>query len=161
MSSVEKVDPRMFDLARRIAVLLTAMMPYGILLAQNATVSGSVGDASSAVVASAAVTLTHISTGVVQTATTNDAGLYIFPSVSPGQYRLNCSAPGFSSKETSNVTVEVGQSIRFDFQLQIGATTERIEVSASAGLIQTETTEVGQVIDGRRIVDMPLNGRNY
>ncbi|MDX2180439.1 MAG: TonB-dependent receptor [Bryobacteraceae bacterium] len=146
-------------MSTRLALLIVSVAAP--LAAQNATISGFVSDASAAALVGSTLTLTQLSTGVSQSTATNDSGLYLFAAVGPGQYRLNCTAPGFSSKEIANLTVEVGQAIRFDFQLQLGATSERIEVSASAGLIQTESTEIGQVIDGRRIIDMPLNGRNY
>jgi hypothetical protein len=141
-----------------VALLLIAVPA---IYAQTGSITGTVSDPAGAVVGNAQITLTQLATGVTQSAVANQEGIYIFATVNPGRYRLQCVAPGFSTQETSDVGVEVGQSLRLNFQMQLGSTTERIDVSASATLIQTESTEVGQVIDSRRIVDMPLNGRNY
>jgi len=141
-----------------ISLLLTPLAP---LQAQTATITGFITDPTGLAIPGASLTLTQLSTNIAQTAAANQTGLYVFPALNPGKYRLVCSAAGFNSQEASSLTIEVGQSVRLDFQMQIGATAEKIEVAASTGLLQTETTSVGQVIDGRRIVDMPLNGRNY
>lgn len=128
---------------------------------QNSAIQGVVTDTTKAVIINATVTVSNIDTGVSQRANTNDTGAYLFASVAPGRYKVACSAAGFSIQQANEIRVEVNQVARLDFELKPGTVTESIEVSASAVLINSETTEVGQVIDSKRILEMPLNGRNY
>ncbi len=83
------------------------------------------------------------------------------PLLSAGLYRVEIQANGFGSQQRPEVRLEVGQTARVDFTLTVGSVTESIVISASATLLQTENTDVGQVIDSKRIVELPLNGRNY
>ena len=131
------------------------------LYAQNSGIQGNVYDSSGAILTQASLTLTNTATGVVTKSSTNDKGFYLLPLLNSGLYKLECLAPGFSTQSVSEFRLEVNQTARFDFTLKPGAITESVSVSASAVLLNTETTEVGQVIDGKRILEMPLNGRNY
>ena len=142
-------------------VVVFCMLAASALSAQNATLQGVVTDSSQATIPGASVSVGNIETGVVVHATTGPQGRYLFPSLLPGRYRIDCSAAGFSNQQVSDVRFEVNQSARLDFELRPGAVTESIEVSASAVILNSETTEVGQVIDSTRILEMPLNGRNY
>lgn len=130
-------------------------------LAQNAGVQGVVTDSTKAVIINATVTISNLDTGVSFRATTNENGAYLFPSVAPGRYKVECSSAGFAAQQVEGIRLEVNQVARLDFELKPGAVTESIQVSAAAVLINSETTEVGQVIDSKRILEMPLNGRNY
>ncbi|MBY0504225.1 MAG: carboxypeptidase regulatory-like domain-containing protein [Bryobacteraceae bacterium] len=131
------------------------------LLAQNAGIQGTVTDGSGAVLVNATVVISNTSTGVTTRYTTNAQGLYIAPSLNAGRYQVECQATGFATQALKGLQLEVGQTARLDFALKPGTVVEAVEVSASAVLLNTETTEVGQVIDGKRILEMPLNGRNY
>jgi carboxypeptidase family protein/TonB-dependent receptor-like protein len=126
-----------------------------------ATLQGVVNDNSGAVLANAEVTVTNIETGVVVKSTTNEAGLYRVSALNPGRYSVEAKAAGFSVARVNEVRLEVGQTARLDLELKVGGVSETVEVSAQATLLNSETTDVGQVIDGKRIVEMPLNGRNY
>jgi hypothetical protein len=128
---------------------------------QNAGIQGIVTDSSKAIVVGASVTVTNIETGVALRAASNETGAFLFPSLAPGRYRIECTAPGFAQQQVNEIRLEVNQLARLDFELKPGAVTESIQVSAAAVLINSETTEVGQVIDSKRILEMPLNGRNY
>ncbi len=128
---------------------------------QSANVQGVVRDASKAVILGATVTVTNLDTAVSLKATTNVQGLYLVPMLNTGRYRLECSAQGFTVQKLDEVRLEVGQTARLDFELKPGMVTESISVSAVAMLMNSETTEMGQVIDSKRILEMPLNGRNY
>lgn len=143
----------------RIAVLL--FLSVASLLAQNASIQGIVTDSSRATIPGATITVTNIETGVTIISTTGPEGRYLVASLIPGLYRIECSAAGFSNQQVPQVRFEVNQIARLDFELKPGAVTESIEVSAAAVLLNSETTEVGQVIDSKRILEMPLNGRNY
>jgi hypothetical protein len=125
------------------------------------TIQGSVTDDSGAVIPGANVTVTNDDTGIEVTRPTNEVGFYSAPGLNPGDYTVSVSSEGFSTAQQQAVRLEVAQTLRLDFQLSVGQLTEVVEVSATAQLIQSEKTEVGQVIDSKRIVEMPLNGRNY
>ena len=142
-------------------LLLPLVLGAALLPAQNSAIQGVVTDASSSVVPNATVTITNLDTAVASRATTNTQGLYLFPLLNPGRFKVECSAQGFASQQMPEVRLEVGQTALLDFELKPGALVETINVSASAILINSETSEVGQVIDSKRILEMPLNGRNY
>ena len=126
-----------------------------------ATLQGVVTDNSNAVLANAEVTVTNLDTGIVVKAMTNEAGLYRVPALNPGRYSVEAKVNGFAAARVNETRLEVGQTARLDLSLKIGNVSETVEVQAQATLLNSETTDVGQVIDGKRIVEMPLNGRNY
>ena len=143
----------------RLIALLCSSTSF--VLAQQATVQGVVEDASGSSVPSARVTVRNVATGVAQNVETNTQGFYSIPFLIPGKYDVNVTASGFSPQTRRNLQLDVNMTARVDFSLAIGAVAETVEVSASAALLNTETTTVGQVIDNKRIVELPLNGRNY
>lgn len=124
-------------------------------------ISGLVRDPSGAVIAGATVTATNISTNAVRSSTTNQAGLYSFPSLPPGTYNVRVETPGFKAATRNQVELQVQQSARLDFEMEVGQVTEAVEVSATAALLSSENSTVGTVIENKRIVELPLNGRNY
>ena len=134
----------------------------GLAPAQTAgTIQGSVSDDTGAVIPGASVTVTSLDTGVESATSTNEVGFYTVPALNPGLYSVTCSSEGFSTQAFPEIRVEVQQTVRLDCAMSVGSVTETVEVSAAAILIQSEKTEVGQVIDSKRILEMPLNGRNY
>lgn len=143
------------------SALLLSLSAVLAFAQSTGTIQGVVTDRTGAVIPGASVSVRNIDTGVEINSTTNASGFYTVPALNPGRYAVVCSAQGFAGKEYPNVRLEVQQTSRLDFTLTIGNVVESVEVSASAQLIQTEKTEVGQVIDGKQIVEMPLNGRNY
>ncbi|MEZ5356828.1 MAG: carboxypeptidase-like regulatory domain-containing protein [Bryobacteraceae bacterium] len=141
---------------------LSCLIASAALWAQSSgTIQGVVGDNSGAVIPNATVTVKNLDTGVENRAVTNAVGFYTVPALNPGRYSVTCASQGFAPKEYPGLRLEVQQTARIDCQLNIGTVAETVEVSAAAQLIQSEKTEVGQVIDSKRIVEMPLNGRNY
>lgn len=137
------------------------MMAAQMLGQTFGSISGEVRNATGAVVTGANVTLTKASTGLVRTTASNDAGLYTFPSLVPGSYAMKAEAAGFRSMTQSNIELQVQQDARIDFSLEVGQVTESIDVRANAVMLSTEDATVGTVIENRRIVDLPLNGRNF
>jgi hypothetical protein len=121
---------------------------------------GTVTDPSGASVPNAKVTLIRPATGETRETVTNAEGLYSFPLIDVGEYTVRVEAPGFKTAEQRNIAVQLQQKARVDIQMQVGATTETIEVSAQAVLLKTEDASVGGNIDNRRVVELPLNGRN-
>jgi hypothetical protein len=125
------------------------------------SVSGTVQDASGAVVPNAKVTLLNKDVGLSLEATTKAGGEYIFTPVRIGNYSLSVTAPGFSTTTQENLRVELAQHLSVNIQLKTGATTETVEVSTAPPLLQTEEGSVGQVIGERTVNSLPLNGRNF
>ncbi len=123
-------------------------------------ISGTVVDPSGAGVPNSTVTLTNTATNASRTEQTNEQGLYTFPSVPPGTYTVKVEHPGFKTT-TSNVEVQVQQSVRLDLTLQVGQVSESVEVSATAALLQSENATIGAVVENKTIVELPLNGREY
>ena len=139
---------------------LIALLPL-TAMAQNSGLQGVVTDTSKATISGASVTLINSATATPRTAATSASGLYSFPFLEPGSYRIEVAMSGFAAQKVSEVRIETGQTARLDFELKPGTVAESIEVSAASVLINSETSEVGQVIDSKRILEMPLNGRNY
>ena len=129
--------------------------------AQTATLSGRVTDASGAVIPATTITVTNEATAAQRQVQTNEAGLYSVPLLQPGEYRVLVEQDGFQSINRSGIVLEVEQRAEVNFTLEIGEMTQQIEVVANALQLNTVDASRGQVIENQRIVDMPLNGRNY
>lgn len=130
-------------------------------LAQDSTVQGVVTDESAAVIAGARITIRNTATGVAKTLETNESGLYSSVLPAPSTYDVEASMSGFAAVLRQNLKLDVGQTARIDFVLKVGAVSERVDVSAAAALIDSQTSVVGQVIHNKQIVELPLDGRNY
>ncbi len=145
----------------RLLVLLA--LASGAVWGQTAStqILGLVTDATGAVVPNATVTAKRVETGDARTTQTNETGNYIFPLVDSGTYEVTCSAAGFKTEVRRNVPLELNQKARLDFQLEVGQQAETVEVSSAAPLLKTEDATLGSVVDHRRIVELPLNGRNF
>ena len=134
----------------------------GIASAQTGgEITGEVRDPSGALVPNASVTVTNIATNVARLTTTNTAGIYSFPGLTPGMYNVKVVVAGFATVVRTNIELQVQQTARVDFALAVGQATETIQVSANAALLATENATVGTVIEEQRIMDLPLNGRSY
>lgn len=131
------------------------------LFGQTGSVQGMVQDQTQGAIAGSQVSIVNLDTGLKREAKTNNTGLYNFPALPVGRYKVSASMAGFASSEVPELKLDVTQSARIDFVLKPGSVTESISVSASAALLDSETATMGQVIDNKRIVELPLNGRNY
>jgi len=127
----------------------------------QAGISGVIRDPSGAVIPGVTVTITNPATNSTRTVISNEAGVYNFLSLQPGRYNIKVELPGFRTITQNDVELQIQQSARLDFTLQVGELTQTVEVSGTAALVATENATVGTVIENRRIVDMPLNGRNF
>src|SRR2546425_1483977 len=128
---------------------------------ESATIIGEVRDASGAVVPNAAVTVTNVDTGISVATVTNDRGSFTVPNLRPGDYSVAADAPGFSKTVRTGLTLQVAQVARVDVTLQGRQLTETVEVVGASPLLDTLTSSRGSVIDQRKIVELPLNGRDY
>ncbi len=146
---------------KRIATFLLTLIPL-LLAAQSTTqtIQGLVTDPSGAVIAGAKVTITNTATGISTSVLTNTTGNYTFVLVPVGYYDIKFEMQGFKTETVKRVRVETAAQVRQDMVLQVGAVSEVVEVSASAVLLSTENSTVGAVIENKRIIDLPLNGRN-
>ena len=132
---------------------LAAQTSYG-------TVAGTVTDASGAPVGDAEVTITNIASGEKRVQPTSSDGYYNFVNLIPGTYRVEVEKTGFKRAAHSDVIVDVNQTLRIDFTLQVGEVSQTIEVTGETPLLQSETSSIGQVVEGRKVAELPLNGRN-
>src|ERR1700722_8684445 len=150
------------NLGLRIASVLLAVGLVSPLLAQTSTgtITGRVTDSSGAIVVGASVQLTSTERGTVSTTKTNDAGLYVFPTVQPGQYSLSIQKEGFKQAEVVKLTVDVGAQLENDFKLEVGSVKEAVTVESESSLVDTVSSAVSSVVTGAPIEDLPLNGRD-
>ena len=123
--------------------------------------TGQITDSTGASISGATIHITNTATNAARTAASNDSGNYDFPSLPPGVYNVRVEKAGFKTATSNGVQVQVQQTVRLDFSMTVGQVTESVEVSAAAAQLQTENSTVGTVIENRRIVELPLNGRNY
>jgi hypothetical protein len=124
-------------------------------------VTGRVTDASGAVMSGASIALTNTNTNAVRQAASTDAGVYTFPSVPPGPYTVKTEVQGFKTWLSQPFQVQVQQVVRLDIVLQVGQTSESIEVTAPQVLLQAENSTLGTVIENKVVTELPLNGRQY
>lgn len=152
-------------LARCSLVVLPALVMSVVspLSAQTAaaSLSGSVTDPSGAVVTDAAVQVVNEETNVSQTTRTNESGLYSFPSLPPGHYRISVKAPGFKEFVKTGLILHVRDTVSQDFRMEVGAVSESVTVSAEALVVNTEDATVGTVVERQVVENMPLNGRSF
>ncbi|MEZ5354079.1 MAG: TonB-dependent receptor [Bryobacteraceae bacterium] len=133
------------------------------LIAQldTATITGVINDPSGSPVPGVAITATNQRTGLVHKAATNDEGIYVITALPIGDYDVSVTKEGFQSLRRPNVTLNAGTRARIDLALRLGQVTESVDVTAEVPLLQSETSNLGQVIENKTITQMPLNGRNY
>jgi len=124
-------------------------------------ITGVITDSSAAVLVGTTVTVTSLETGLARTVSTNTAGNYLFPTLLPGNYSIKAEMQGFQTEVRNGIELQVQQTARIDFQLKVGSRAETVEVTGGAPLLTTENATVGTVIENQRIVDLPLNGRNF
>lgn len=124
------------------------------------TLQGTVSDESGALVSGAAVTVSNTNTNEAKKLETDSGGRYVVPFLTPGTYTVSIEAKGFNSAKESNIKIDVSQTRAVNFTLSVGAVTQQVEVQASATPLDTATATTGTVIDTRKVIDLPLNGRN-
>lgn len=127
--------------------------------AGTASLQGTVTDATGAVIANAAVTLTDNATHIQRTANTASSGLYNFPNIPVGTYTLGVTNAGFQSYTQTHIVLEVGSSISVNVKMTVGAADEKVEVRSNGLALQTEDATFKQTIDSQTMTEMPLNGR--
>ncbi len=159
----------MNNLARKLVTATSALLAVMIITAgvkiqaqsvSIASVTGRVTDPSGAVISSAQVKITALSTNTVYSAVTGSDGLYSFPSLSIGAYTLEVSAPGFQTYSQKGISLQVNEAAQVNVTLKVGAVSDKVEVEADVNMVQTQQNSISQVVDQERIVELPLNGRD-
>ena len=146
----------------RLLVLILCLLAFKqAASAQTAQLTGIITDTNSAVIGGAQVTLTNLETAVARKAVTNTEGHYSLPFVPPGNYRLQVFSSGFKPVTRPKVRFNVDHAVRIDFTLEIGELVESVTITGNGPPLERETSSIGQVIENKTIVTLPLNGRNY
>ena len=150
-------------LIRRVSFLLVLTFGFTQAYGQvdQGAITGLVTDSTGAAIPNAKITLTNTDTGLVLRSATDGSGNYVFSPVKIGSYKVEASAPGFSSTVQENVTLHVQDRIAANLSLNPGSETQIVTVTAAPPLLQTEEGSTGQVIEAQTINDTPLNGRNW
>jgi hypothetical protein len=144
-----------------MAISLGACMSSSVYgQSDTGRVTGTVADATGAVIPGAQVVLTDTDTGIVQTKTTGSDGSFNFPAITRGHYRIETSANGFGSQK-QEFELQVQQVETVDVKLTTGATTQTIDVTSTAPIVDVSTSSTGEVVEGRQVVDLPLGQRNF
>ncbi len=125
------------------------------------SIVGAVRDVSGASIPKASVSITNKATNIAASTTTNDSGEYQFNALRPGSYTVKASASGFSAQIVNDIEIHVQSRPSVDFQLQVGDVTQTVEVTAASPLLNTQSADVGGVVQEQQIKDLPLNGRRY
>ncbi|MGH9667909.1 MAG: carboxypeptidase-like regulatory domain-containing protein, partial [Bryobacteraceae bacterium] len=154
-----------FGKARLVSMLLAAVLSDALPRAHaqqlaTAGIYGDVLDAQGAVIPEARVTLTYIDRNQDRNAVTNAGGEFAFPLIPIGAYRLRVEKAGFHTFEQTGIVLEVNDNRKIDVTLEVGQLSTKVTVEAAAATVETSNATLKSVIDGKRILELPLNGRN-
>jgi len=137
----------------------TASLAFG--QSTTATLSGSVKDPSGAVLPGVEVGVSNVQTGQRRGTVTDDSGNYLVPLLPVGEYEISFELPGFQRSVISGIILQIDQRARIDTTLELGEITDQITVQGAAPLVKSKSSEIGEVIEHQRVVDIPLNGRQF
>jgi hypothetical protein len=152
-----KLVAALFLAAASIALLPSSAMAQAVAVAE---VDGHVTDQSGQTVVGAQVKMTDTEKGQVHNTTTDASGRYALPSLPVGAYQLEVTAPGFKAYKQTGIVLQVASTVEANVTMQIGSVSDSIVVVADAAMVETKDNALSQVIDQKRVVDLPLNGRN-
>jgi len=141
--------------------LFTTLGQLGLAQIDTGAIVGVVRDPSAAAIPQASVQVTNMATNVVFETETNTSGQYQFTALIPGRYAVKVTAKGFQAAQQDNISIDVQSRAAADFTLQVGQSTEVVQVTSASPLLQTESADVGGVVQSKQISDLPLNGRRY
>jgi hypothetical protein len=147
-------NPKPILLAACLVVAAVAQQP-------TAQITGIISDSSGAVVPGAHIKVNNTNTGINWEAESNESGNYAFSNLPPGPYQITVTRAGFTTVTRTGIDLVISQVARLDFTLSVGSTAESVEIKATAPLLESSSASVGQLIETRAVMDLPLNGRNY
>ncbi len=146
---------------KQVLLVCWLLAAVGTVMAQTAQLTGRVTDPTGAVISGASVVAANEATGVEYRTVTTDAGYYVLTNLPPGEYRMTVESRGFSSQTQKGIRLAVQQVARVDVELKVGSVTESVEVKAAAAVLESSNATVGYVVDNKRVVDLPLKGRQF
>lgn len=144
-----------------LLVLSFLFLAAAVLAGVTGSISGTVTDASGRVVVGASVVALNVETGVKSSTETNPEGFYSFPNLPIGRYSMQVQAKGFSKFEETGLVLDVNSALRVDAKLAVGTVTESVVISATTAQVDTQSTQGGELVGGKEMVTVPLNGRDY
>jgi carboxypeptidase family protein/TonB-dependent receptor-like protein len=148
-----------------VIVCLFVLLPQlsSATLAQTftGTIVGTATDRTGGVLPNATVSFTSVDTGLTRSVQTSSTGAYTAPLLPPGEYRLEAKLTGFKKFVQTGIHVEVNEDAKIDITLEVGDVTNEVTVRADTPLVQTQSAAVGTVVDNKKIVELPLNGRDF
>ena len=150
--------PRFRSSASLLALILLASFSFA--QSSMGSIQGTVFDAQGAVVTNASVTVTNLGTNRAITVTSNGDGLFSLPALDPGSYKVEVTETNFQTT-TQQVTLQTAQVLNLEFKLQPGSTSTTVDVTSAVPIVDTSTSGVSDIVVGRQITDLPLNGRNF
>ena len=142
-------------------ILALFLAPSSLFADVTGSILGVVRDPSQAVLKGVRVTVTNTQTNLSQDTVTGDDGSYHFLALPAGTYRLNATVAGFQQFQTTDIVLKVNDQLRVDIAMRVGNVKEEVSVAANAVQVQTESTQLGDVIDSKKMLALPLNGRSY
>src|ERR671931_2224071 len=141
-------------------LLLLLFVSAGFAQLDTGTISGAIMDQTGAAVPGASVAIKHVETGIVRTLITNEAGRYEAVALPVGTYEVTASLPGFQTFVRGGIGLTVGRNAVVDIALRVGDVAEAITITAETSQVETTTATVTQLIDERKVMDIPLNNRD-
>ena len=147
---------RSIYLSAAFFLLVSTAFPQG----ERATISGTVSDNTQAIIPGVKVSLKNVATNIMATTESNSAGIYVFPSLSPGSYELTFEKEGFRTRRVSDIPLSTGLTATINAVMDVGSVTESVSVQASAVQLETQTSGLSSTVETRRVVELPLLGRN-
>jgi carboxypeptidase family protein len=148
--------------ARGVLLVLVALCCSSALRADvTGAVQGTVHDRSQGAIAGARVLITNVATNNTQETSTAADGTFRILALAAGTYKLTVSAGGFRPFEEDGIVISVNDQLHFDVTLDVGSVSDKVEVAANAVQVQTESTQLGDVIDSKKMLALPLNGRSF
>src|SRR6202158_3873737 len=161
-SQLKTEPPRRTFGSRLLTVFLLVLAAAGLTYAGvTASISGTVTDTSGAAIVGATVTATNVDTVIAATQQTNGQGYYSFQSLALGRYTIDIEQKGFKAYRQTGLILDVNSALVVDAALQVGQTTEKIVVSSDALHVETANTQMGEVIEGKQMTDVPLVTRSF
>jgi hypothetical protein len=162
MTTRSEFTSKFVGLAMTIAVLLGFALPTRVSAQMvGATISGTIVDATGAVVPNVKIVVKNVSTGIVANAATNGVGVFDAPNLPPGTYEVSAAATGFATLVRNRIILTVGQELVLNLTLQVGITSTQIEVNTEAPTVDLANATIGGVVNETTVEALPLNGRSW
>lgn len=151
-----------FAIVHCLPAIVLGLLSPAVVRAQavaNAQIHGIIGDPSGAVIPDAQIKATQTETGQLRTTVSGSDGSYVLPNLPVGPYKLEVTSQAFNNYVQSGIILQVGNNVQINVTLQVGSVSQEMRVSANAAMVETQDTSIYEVVDQRRIIDLPLNGR--